>query len=78
MKLTTLLCERMALSAKVAEYKKQQKMPVLDRTREGEILQQRKQQGGVYGTQICEIYKKIFEMSRDYQQQLLDAKMKSD
>ena len=59
------------LSAEVAAYKKAQGMAVLDRTRELEILQNREAQAGEFGAQVREIYEKIFEMSRAYQQQLL-------
>lgn len=69
--LVKLLCDRMQLSAEVAAYKKAQGMAVLDRTRELEILQMREMQAGEYGAQVREIYEKIFEMSRAYQQQLL-------
>lgn len=69
--LVQLLCDRMQLSAEVAAYKKAQGMAVLDRTRELEILQNREVQAGEFGAQVREIYEKIFEMSRAYQQQLL-------
>ena len=69
--LVQLLCDRMQLSAEVAAYKKAQGMAVLDRTRELEILQNREVQAGEFGAQVREIYEKIFEMSRTYQQQLL-------
>ncbi len=69
--LVQLLCDRMQLSAEVAAYKKAQGMAVLDRTRELEILQNREAQAGEFGAQVREIYEKIFEMSRAYQQQLL-------
>ena len=69
--LVKLLCDRMQLSAEVAVYKKAQGMAVLDRARELEILQMREMQAGEYGAQVREIYEKIFEMSRAYQQQLL-------
>ena len=69
--LVQLLCDRMQLSAEVAAYKKAQGMAVLDRTRELEILQKREAQAGEFGAQVREIYEKIFEMSRAYQQQLL-------
>ena len=69
--LVQLLCDRMQLSAEVAAYKKAQGMAVLDRTRELEILQNREAQAGAFGAPVREIYEKIFEMSRAYQQQLL-------
>lgn len=70
--LVELLCDRMRLSAEVAEYKRAQDMPVLDRARELAILAAREAQAGQFGEQVREIYEKIFEMSRAYQRQLLD------
>ena len=69
--LVQLLCDRMQLSAEVAAYKKAQGMAILDRARELEILQNRESQAGEFGAQVREIYEKMFEMSRAYQQQLL-------
>ena len=69
--LVQLLCDRMQLSAEVAAYKKAQGLAVLDRTRELEILQNREAQAGKFGAQVREIYEKIYDMSRAYQQLLL-------
>ena len=72
-RLVELMCERMQLSAEVAEYKQQKGMAVLDRAREEAILDARAAQAGeALGPYIRGVYERVFEMSRGYQTALLE------
>ena len=70
--LVELLVERMKTSGEVAAFKKANGMQVLDRAREQAILEKREAEAGEeFGAYIREIYEKIFEQSRNYQEELL-------
>ena len=70
--LTDLIVQRMNLSAEVAGYKRRTGLPVADRKREEQILEKREAQAGTEtGRFVREIYEKIFEESRNYQEELL-------
>ncbi len=62
--------ERMALSLQVAEYKKENNLPVLDEQREKEVLDRI---GNLAGEELDaysrELYEKIMSISRDYQEE---------
>ncbi|MBR6816297.1 MAG: chorismate mutase [Clostridia bacterium] len=70
--LVELLCRRMTVAKDVADYKRANGMAVLDRQRELAVLDKRAAQAGeAFGPYIREIYEKIMEMSRAYQEELL-------
>lgn len=63
-----LFVERMKTSAEIAEYKKENGLPVFDEQREKELLAGIGESGGEY----CEkLYEKILELSKEYQEALI-------
>ena len=72
--LVDLLVKRMEITKEVADYKRKNGIPVLDRERELAVLEKRAQQAGDdYGQYIREIYERIFEQSRAHQEKLLEG-----
>ncbi|MCL2627941.1 MAG: chorismate mutase [Oscillospiraceae bacterium] len=70
--LIRLFGERMDISAKVAEYKRENNMPVFDAKREQEILEKiAKKVTKDRKDAIITLYKQIFELSRAEQEQIL-------
>ena len=66
--LVKLFCDRMALSAKVADYKKENNMPIHVPARERAILQNVAQMAGSeLGDYTRVLYSMLFELSRSYQ-----------
>ena len=66
--LVRLFCERMNLSAKVADYKKANNMPIFVPARERAILQKVAEKAGPeFGNYTRVLYSMIFELSRSYQ-----------
>ncbi len=72
-KLLPLFLERMSLSKEVADYKKANGLPVLNRTREREILKSVMEQSGDMEQFSHRLYSTIFELSRAYQDTLLGS-----
>lgn len=70
-KLLPLFLERMSLSKEVADYKKENGLPVLNRTREREILKKITEQSGDMEQFSHRLYSTIFELSRAYQETLV-------
>ena len=70
-KLLPLLIERMGCSKKVAEIKSKYQLPVLNSTREQEILDSVRSKSGELGEFTTELYKDIMSVSRAYQNSLL-------
>lgn len=68
-----LLCERMNCSLSVADYKRQNDMPVFDSARENDILDRMGKAGGNYGSAVRAIYSTIMEQSRALQYPLIDS-----
>lgn len=72
--LVRLFCQRMQVSAKVADYKKAAGSPIYHPQREQEILKQVARMAGpeleVYAK---ELYSRIFELSRSYQSKRLES-----
>lgn len=67
-KLVDLFVERMALSAQVADYKKENNLPIYVPSREREKLQEVANQAGVDMDNYTRVlYSMIFELSRSYQ-----------
>ena len=70
--LVDLLCQRMALSAQVAEYKKENGLAIFVPQREQEILQHIGEQAGPEMTPyLRKIYAILFEESRRYQAEVM-------
>ena len=66
--LVELFCQRMDAAAKVAEYKKQNNMPILVPAREREILASVAEKAGEeMGNYTRVLYSMLFELSRSYQ-----------
>lgn len=72
--LIALFMRRMDCSRAVAEYKKANNIPILNTDREDEILNSVEQKGGEYGEYARELYKKIMELSRDLQGEVISNK----
>ena len=65
--------KRMSLSAEIAAEKKEKNLPVFDEKREQEILKKIAEKSSPeYEKYTQELYKKIFELSRNYQKDLMD------
>lgn len=70
--LTALFCKRMQVAEKVAEYKKEKGMPVLDATRERELLNKIHEKAGEeFGEYSRILYNTIMSLSRSYQSKKL-------
>ena len=68
----SLFMERMRLSEAVAEYKKEHNLPILDKTREREILAEMIQKGGaVYETYVYQFFNTVMNLSKARQNELL-------
>ena len=66
--LVRLFCQRMEVSAKVADYKKENNLPIFHPGREREILQKvAKLAGDEMGNYTRVLYSMMFELSRSYQ-----------
>ena len=66
--LVCLFCRRMEIAAKIADYKKEQNLPVYHPEREQEVLRKVAQQvGPEMENDICRLYSLLFELSRSYQ-----------
>ena len=70
--LVALFAERMELSRAIAEYKKENGLPVLDASREKEKLDGVAEQSPAELREYTRrLYKLLFELSRDYQRELI-------
>ena len=70
--LIDLFKKRMDLSAQVAEYKRQNNLPVLDAIRERQKLADVSEQAGEdMSSYVFDLYSLILEMSRSYQNTIL-------
>ena len=71
-KLVALFAERMELSRSIAEYKKENGLPVLDASREKERLDRVAEQSPAELLEYTRrLYALLFELSRDYQRELI-------
>ena len=71
-KLVALFAERMELSHAIAEYKKENYLPVLDASREKEKLDRVAEQSPEELREYTRrLYALLFELSRDYQRELI-------
>ena len=66
-----LLKERMAISAEVAEYKRANGLPVLDKAREEALLEKISAISGDMSEYTHEIYLEILKQSKEYQKKLI-------
>lgn len=73
-KLLPLFLERMEVSKKVAEYKKENGIPILNKTREREILCEVSEKSGDKGLYSHRLYQTILELSRAYQSTFIGKK----
>lgn len=69
-----LFLERMSLSEEVAEYKISRSLPVLNREREEEILENIKSRAGENGEYAKELFSEILTLSRKKQEEIISAK----
>ncbi len=71
-KLVALFAERMELSRAIAEYKKENGLPVLDASREKEKLESAAERSPAELREYTRrLYAMLFELSRDYQRELI-------
>ncbi len=71
-KLVALFAERMELSRAIAEYKKENGLPVLDASREKEKLKNAAEQSPAELREYTRrLYTLLIELSRDYQRELI-------
>ena len=72
-KIIELWKERMETCLSVAQYKKENNLPVFDEEREKELLDRIKNMAGdALGDYSVSLYETIMEISRSYQQKYLD------
>ena len=72
--MVALFCQRMGLSAQIAEYKKANGLPIYVPAREREILKDvAEKSGSELGNYTQGLYSMIFELSRSYQSKLGDT-----
>ncbi len=69
--LTELLLKRMECVIKVAKVKAEYQLPVLNSNREQQVLNKVIEKSGDLGSYNAEVFKKIMEVSKDYQNSLL-------
>lgn len=74
--LLALFLERMALSEEVAAYKNEHKLPILNKTREREILAKVTQRAGDKERYAYHLYSTLFELARSRQAELISAPTK--
>ncbi len=68
------LAERMAAASGVAQYKKENRLPVLDSSREAQLLEKiRMLAGEEYAEYFVEIYAAVLKTSKEYQQKKIDS-----
>ena len=72
--LIDLFKRRMDCAKEVGFYKKERNIPVLNQQREIEILDNVQEKGGEYGEYARELYKKIMELSRELQGEVISNK----
>ena len=73
-KLTELFVERMQLAKEISDYKKQNKLPVYDKTREREVLNREEDRAGKeFESYIQVLYTTLFDVSRAYQRQMIGS-----
>ena len=72
-----LFLERMRLSGEVAEAKKAQGLPILDKTREREVLASMTEKGGAENeTYVYQFFSTLMNLSKAKQSELLTGKSK--
>ena len=74
--LLALFLERMELSEAVAAYKNEHKLPILNRTREREILAKVTEKAGDKERYAYHLYSTLFELARSRQAELISAPTK--
>lgn len=73
--LVKLFCQRMEISAQIAQYKKENRLPIHVPARELEKLEDVAQKAGLEMADYTrELYGKLFELSRSYQNSCNEVK----
>ena len=73
--LTNLFVKRMELAKEISDYKKENNMPVYDKTREREVLNREEDRAGAdFESYIQVLYTTLFDVSRAYQRQMIGSK----
>ena len=71
--LTALFVRRMELAREIGKYKKENGLPVFDKTREREVLNKAcDRAGSEFESYISILYTTLFDVSRSYQKQLME------
>lgn len=72
--LVQLLCQRLDVSEKIGQYKREHALPVRDEGREAALLSRVADRAGMpYAPHLQAIYAAILETSRAYQQAIAEA-----
>ena len=76
--LVQLFCNRMEVSSRIADYKKEHGLPIYHPIREDEVLQRVSSMAGqALEAYVQALYKNIFDLSRQYQASRNDEKESS-
>jgi len=62
--------ERMRLAEEIAEYKQQNKLPLVNEAREQEVLQKMQEHSGEYAQYTHEFFSTLIEISKERQREL--------
>ncbi len=68
--LIRLLCRRMEISGQIAEYKRNNSVPVTDGAREREVLERAERGAGEYGSYARRLFSLLIELSKARQNEL--------
>ena len=69
--LVSLFEKRMEIAGRIAEYKKENSLPVFDKSREEEVLKKLADRSDEeMKDYVVSLYERIFELSRSYQEKL--------
>ena len=69
--LLRLFIERMEISRQIAQYKKENSLPVLDAEREKKKLCEISEKAGEMRSYACSLYSLLFDLSRAHQETLM-------
>ena len=69
--ITALLIKRMGVSAQVAQYKIENDLPVLDKSREEALLNKIASLSGDMAEYTLQVYREILRQSKEYQKKLM-------
>ena len=66
-----LFCERMEVSELIAEYKRENDLPITDSAREQEIFRHVASEAGELGEYAVRLFELLISLSKEYQNELL-------